>query len=76
MVANHEFSPNDIILRFCRTPTKLSRDNERDPVDGTVILTILWMVCFVYEYGNQRGFIVSGRPIMLSTFINTLQRWT
>ena len=25
------------------------------------------MGCFHYEYGNQRGFIFSGRPIKLST---------
>lgn len=29
-----------------------------------------------YEYGNQRDFSLSGMPIKLSTFINTLQRWT
>ena len=43
MVANHEFSPHDIILHFnlISTTVVLGRVNERDLVNGTLILTFL-----------------------------------
>lgn len=41
MVTNYEFSLHDIILHFNLISTSLGPSHEKDPVNGTLILTIL-----------------------------------